>query len=366
MEVAHPVIGDTHLSHFLPLNQLDPASHGELMRSSSIERLPPGRCLFQRGDVSARTLFLMSGQLALLPDGQDARMLRADTREACAPIDPHSPRRVTALARTSVTVLSVDSELLARLLERGRNSSPPVVPAGHPAAPDDGATDDAWLFRSPLFARLPWPHRQVLKNRMTRIRIPAGKTLVREGEPARSYYFIEQGRFRLTRRSRHRRRDTLLMETGPGTGIGEYGLITNGRCDTTATALEDCRVAGFSKGEFLTLLVKPLLKWVGYSDIAPERPSGSILLDVRPARAFQRSHLPGSVNLPLRILRRLVCLLDRGHGYLIYSDKPGDGNAAVFLLACHGIEGRLLGDAGAAERRNNPVTGARGFRPLHA
>lgn len=363
MDVAHPVIGDTHLSHFLPLNQLDPAAREELMRGSRIERLPPGRCLFQRADVSARTLFLMSGQLALLPDGQNARMLRADTREACAPIDPHSPRRVTALARTSVTVLSVDSELLASLLGRSGKSS---APAGHPVGTDDETADDTRLFRSPLFARLPWPHQQVLKNRMTRIHVPAGKTLVREGEPARSYYFIEQGRFRLTRRSRHRRRDTLLMETGTGAGIGEYGLITNSRCDTTATALEDSRVARFSKGEFLTLLVRPLLNWVGHSDIAPAHSPGSALLDVRPARAFQRGHLPGSVNLPLRNLRQLVCLLDRGHGYIIYSDKSGDGNTAVFLLACHGIESRLLVDAGAAGQRNHPAAGTRGFRPLHA
>lgn len=364
MGVSHPVIGDTRLSHFSPLNQLDPASREALMRASSIERLPPGRCLFQREDTSTRTLFLMSGQLALLSDGQEARMLRADTREASAPIDPHNPRRTTALARTSVTVLSVDSELLATLLERGEKPSGSGGGADSPLTPPDDEAADDRLFDAPLFARLPQPHRQVLKHRMTRIRIPAGKTLVREGEPARSYYFIEQGRFRLTRRSR--RRDTLLMEAGPGAGVGEYGLLTSGRHDATVSALEDGCVAGFSRGEFLTLLVRPLLHWVNYSDLAPERDTGTRILDVRPARAYQRSRLPGSINLPLRILRQVACLLDRGPAYIIYADKPGDASTAVFLLACQGIEGRLLGEAGRAEPHNNPVAGARGFRPLHA
>lgn len=361
MGVTQPIIGDTRLSHFSPLNQLDPASREELVRASSIEQLPPGRCLFQREDMSTRTLFLISGQLALLSDGQEARMLRADTREASAPIDPHNPRRVTALARTSVTVLSVDSELLATLLERGEK--PSGSGGGSPVTPyDDEAADDR-LFSAPLFARLPQPHRQVLKHRMTRIQIPAGKTLVREGEPARSYYFIERGRLRLTRRGR--RRETLLMEAGPGAGVGEYGLLTSGRHDTTVSALEDSCVAGFSRGEFLTLLVRPLLHWVNYSDIAPERRAGTMILDVRPARAYQRSRLPGSINLPLRILRQVACLLDRGPAYIIYADRPGDASTAVFLLACQGIEGRLLGDAGRTERRDNPVAGARGFRSLH-
>lgn len=363
MGVTQPIIGDTRLSHFSPLNQLDPASREELMRASSIERLPPGRCLFQREDMSTRTLFLMSGQLALLPDGQEARMLRADTREAGAPIDPHNPRRVTALARTSVTILSVDSELLATLLERGGEPSGAGDGAGSPGTPANDEAADNRLFDAPLFARLPQPHRQVLKHRMTRIHIPAGKTLVREGEAARSYYFIERGRLRLTRRGR--RRETLLMEAGPGAGVGEYGLLTSGRHDATVSALEDSCVAGFSKGEFLTLLVRPLLHWVNYSDIAPERRAGTIILDVRPARAYQRSRLPGSINLPLRILRQVACLLDRGPAYIIYADRPGDASTAVFLLACQGIEGRLLGDAGRTARRDNPVAGARGFRPLH-
>lgn len=363
MGVTQPVIGDTRLSHFSLLNQLDTASREELMRASSIERLPPGRCLFQREDRSARTLFLMSGQLALLSDGQEARMLRADTREASAPIDPHNPRRVTALARTSVTVLSVDSELLAALLERGAEPSGSGDGAGSPVTPADDEATDERLFDAPLFARLPQPHRQVLKHRMTRIHVPAGKTLVREGDPARSYFFIERGRLRLTRRSR--RRDTLLLEAGPGAGVGEYGLLTSGRHDATASALEDSCVAGFSKGEFLTLLVRPLLHWVNYSDIAPARHSGPMILDVRPARAYQRSRLPDSINLPLRILRQVACLLDRGPAYIIYADKPGDATTAVFLLACQGIECRLLGDAGKAERRANSVAGARGFKSLH-
>ncbi|MGE0277971.1 MAG: cyclic nucleotide-binding domain-containing protein [Nitrospiraceae bacterium] len=365
MGVTHPIAGDTQLSQFSPLNQLDCASREELLRSSVIERLPPGRCLFQREEETTRTLFLMAGQLALLSNGQDTRMLRADTREASTAIDPHSPHRVTALARTSVTILSIDSELLTRLLERSREAPTADETSRHaPAA--DNETLDAKLFASPLFSRLPWPHRQVLKNRMTRLRIPAGNILAREGDPARHYYFIEEGRLRLTRRSSQRRRDILFMEPGPGEGIGEYGLIASGRYDATATALKDTRVACVSKGEFLTLLVRPLLKWIAYSDIAPEQVHDSVLLDVRPVRSFQRSRLPGSVNLPLRLMRQLARLLDRGHDYIIYSDKSGDGASAAFLLSCHGIESRLLSDAGRPEGRNNSGTGPRGFRPLHA
>lgn len=363
MGATHPIVGETHLSHFAPLNQLVPALLEELLANSKIERLPPGRRLFNRNDTGSSTHFLLSGQLALVSEDHKTKMLRADSRESRAPIDPHDPHRLTALARTSVTILSIDAGLLADLLQRSG-----ALPLPSNARNDDPEHDiaiDEQLFATPLFSDLPRPHLQVLKNRMTQVRVTAGEFLLRAGDPAQFYYLVRSGRFGLSIRSRQRGQKSMLTELGPGDGIGEASLISNSRYEVTATALEDSHVIRFSKGEFLTLLVRPHIKWISYSDMLRMQPAGAILLDVRSSRTFNRNHLPGSINLPLKMLHQTARLFDRNHDYIVYSDRPRQATTAAFLLARHGIETRLLSSARLPENPSKAGSGVRGFSLLH-
>lgn len=358
MDVAHPIVGDTHLSHFSPLDRLAPALREELLSCSCIERLPPGRRLFQRDEPDTRTVFLLSGQLALVSEDHTTRMVRADSSEARTAIDPHAPHRLTALTRTSVTILSVDTALLASLL--ARSGSAALTECAGDTAPDD--TRGQQLFAGPLFSHLPRPHLLTLQRRAYFLRLAPGDTLIREGEPSRYYYLIEQGSFRLSRRSRGR--NAPLMESGPGDGIGEQDLITDSRCGFTASALESSRVARFSKGEFLTLLLRPHLRPVTYGDMLGRQRAGAVLLDVRPLHAFRRGHLAGGIPLPLQLLRQTARLLDRSHDYIVYADKPSRGATAAFLLACHGIVSAQLSEPVPPEHVGR-ASGARGFAPLH-
>lgn len=364
MDVSHPIVGDTRYCHFSPLNELSPVLLEELLSRSDIERFPPGRRLVCGDDAKSRTRFLLSGQLALVSEDHEARMVRADSREACAPIDLHKPHRVTALARTSVTMLSVDSKLLAELLQRCRNTTHTGGAAGGETAKTVASGDR--LFAGPLFCRLAPPHLQALNRRMTRLQLAAGDVLCRESDPAQFYYLIEEGRFRLSRRLQPRRPETVLMESGPGDGIGESGLIAHGRCGITATALEDSRVACITKGAFHTLLLRPHINPITYSDAMFRQQAGAVLLDVRAFRAFQRSRLAGGISLPLRQLQQVARLLDRNREYIVFADNPAHGATAAFLLACQGIESSLLKDAAALDYHGRAGTGVRGFSPLYS
>lgn len=345
MGAAHPIVGKPHLNHVSPLNRLDPILLDELLACARMERLPPGRCLFKQKDAGVRTLFLLSGQLALVSADHQTRIVRADAREARAPIDPHDPHHVTALARTSVTILSVDSALLADLLERCDMGA---TGNGHAAYPD---TTVEPMLALPLFSHLPPHHLHVLKQRMAHVRAAAGTTLFKAGDPAQFYYLIKSGRIGISRPAGHHQ--TLPMELGPGEGLGESSLIDHGRYEITATALEDSQVLRISKGEFLTLLVRPHSRWLTYSEVVRRQQAGAILLDVRSPRAYYRSHLPDSLNLPLRMLRQMVRILDSRHEYMLYTDRPGHGMTAAFLLACRGIAAGILRDL-ALTRKHAP------------
>jgi CRP-like cAMP-binding protein len=344
MGAAHPIVGKPHLNHVSPLNRLDPVLLDELLAYSRMERLPPGRCLFKRKDADARTLFLLSGQLALVSEDHQTRIVRADAREARAPIDPHDPHHVTALARTRVTILSVDTALLADLLERCDTGAA----GGHAAHPD---TTVEPMLALPLFSHLPPPHLQVLKQRLAHVRVAAGTTLFKAGDPAQFYYLIKSGRIGISRPAGHHGHETLPVELGPGEGLGETGLINHGRYGITATALEDSQVLRISKGEFLTLLVRPHSRWLTYSEVVRRQQAGAVLLDIRSPRAYHRSHLPDSLNLPLKMLRQTARIIDTRHEYMLYTDRPGHGTTAAFLLACRGIAAGILRDAALARKQ---------------
>jgi CRP-like cAMP-binding protein len=364
MDGAHPIVDNTHFSQCSLLNQLAPALLDELLNRSRIKRLPPGRRLFHCDDPDTRALFFLSGQLALVSKDHATRMVRAGSREACAPIDPHALRLVTVLARSCVTILSIDSELHAEPLYCGRKT--PVSEHANERAFAAADTTGDQLFASPLLSPLPQAHPQALKNRATFLHRTAGAMLLRESDPSPYYCLIEQSRFRLNRCSRPRGQEMILMEASPGDVIGETVLITAGRCGITATAAVESRGTRFSKGEFPTLPLRPHIKSITYTHVLHRQPASTVLLDVLPFRALFRNRLPRGVNSPLKLLRQTTRLLDWNHDYIVYADKLVRSMTAAILLACQRIESSLLCDAASVEHRGNPGAGMRGFTPLHA
>lgn len=338
MGATIPAIDDTRLSHFSPLDRLPSPLLEELLAHSTIERLPPGRRLFNRDDADSRALYLLSGQLALISGDNTAVMLKADSREAYMPIDHHNPHQFTALARTSVTVLSIDADILAGLLDRSVSPGPLTSPAGG----GDEDADIGPLFSSPMFARVPKPYLQALRRQMKESTFPAGEQLVRAGELARHYYIIKTGSFSVSRRPGHHCQRDLPGKLGPGDGIGEDALITSGRYDATATATETSRVLRIAKREFMTLVVRPSIRWISCHDMSRMQPAGVALVDVRSLRAYNRRHLPGSINLPLKMLRQTAPLFDRGLCYIVCSDKAKSATIAAFLLARLGMDVKIL------------------------
>lgn len=339
MGAANLVVDETHLSHLSPLNKLHPELLDELLSSSRVERLPPGRRLFNKEETDNRAIFLLAGQLALVSETSQSSTLKALTSEANSPVDDHQPRRYTAIARTAVTVLTVDSNKLNELLDRNE-----TVPAPQPPPTHDDADRIRRIFEAPLFARLPRPHLQVLKNRTVEIAVGAGEILIREGDDSQHYYIITEGLCRVTRHHGRHGHPVTLSELRAGEGFGEGALISNDYHDATVTALTGTRVLRFSKGEFLTLLVRPYIKWITYQELAPLREAGATLLDVRSPEVFHKRHLHDSVNFPLRVLRQTAFILDRSRNYVVCCDNGRRSATAAFLLAQQGMDVKILSD----------------------
>jgi len=338
MNLAEQGLDEDSLSNLSPLNLLSGELLNELMGNCSVDRVPPGRRIFNVNDRDNRTLFLLSGQLALVADGHAAITLKADSNEACQPIAEQQPRQVTALASTSVSILSMDSEFLHDLLrrseEQGLESSGDGV--------DRRELFDT-VFTGALFTNLPEPHKQVLLRRMVEMPVSKGQIIINEGDRSKYYYLIVKGTCRVTRHiGGSFGQNVLVADLGPGSGFGEGALIENDFHDSTVEMQEDGILLRLSKGEFLTLLVRPFVKWIQPEDVEFIQAEGAVLLDIRTPASYQRMHLDGSINLPLIVLRKAVSVLDPNRHYIVCCDVGRRSATAAFLLNERGISVSIL------------------------
>lgn len=343
MELAEKDLESADLTGLSPINTLAPELLEELIEEASIVRYPPGKHIFRQQESDNRTVFLLSGQLALVANGQPAVALKSDSSEACYPIAQHQPRLVSALARTSVTILSVDTEFLNLLIRR--NNGEDLPPAAKAAADGDEELSDRVkeLLRKPLFEHLPHAHRQVLLRRMVEVPVKAGEVIIEEGGESDHYYLVAEGRCKMTRQLvGSEGQEIMLGELGPGSGFDEGALIENDRNEYTVTMIEDGLLLRLSKGEFLTLLVRPFIRWVSHNEALAMQSKGAVLLDVRTPAAFQRSNLKDSINMPLIVLRRAAPVISAQKEYVVCCDVGRRSATAAFLLAQQGITASIL------------------------
>lgn len=339
MAMAAEELDEAHLGNLAPLNSLTPELLEQVVANSKVERFPPGRRIFTEREDDGRTVFLLSGQIALMADGHGAVTVRADSDEASLPIAEQHPRQVTALASTRVSILSIETKLLQDLIEQNKK----LVKDKHNEIINDQPDTIKTVLKTPLFAGLPEPHQQVLVRRMVEMPVKAGEVVIKEGDPSEFYYLIVAGKVRVTRKAGgNMDNEILITELSSGNGFGEGALIENDFHDSTVTMLEDGMLLRLSKGEFLTLLVRPYVKWLSFEEAKALQQEGAVLLDVRTPASFQRQHLPNSINLPLIIFRKAVTILDKTKQYVVCCDVGRRSATAAFLMAEQGLYVSIL------------------------
>ena len=105
------------------------------------------------------------------------------------------------------------------------------------------------LLRSiPLFAPLPAPELEGLARALQPLRVPAGATVIREGEPGDTYFAIASGELEVS----HAGRRVALL--GRGEGFGEIALIEDVPRTATVRALADSDLYGLDQQPFILTL----------------------------------------------------------------------------------------------------------------
>ena len=337
MGAAEELVEELELTNLVPLNTLSPASRSDLISRSTFKRLPPGRHLFNEGDSDNMAVYLLSGQLALVTEGNTVITIKAGTEAASNPIADQQPRTATALARTCVTTLNIDKRLLNKLFS---NNDPDTTSSDSDAESRELRIRET--LETPLLSRLPAPHKQVLIRRFEEIRVSAGDCIVQQGTESRYYYLIYEGRCSVTKTARGSAATIELPELEKGSGFGEEALITNTSPDFTVTMLEDGRLLALSRGEFMALIVRTLVKQISCQQIMNLDQDTATILDLRTPTAFRKSHLHGSLNLPFLLLKDNITILDKTRTYVVCGDNIQRNTVAAFLMLKQGLDVKIL------------------------
>ncbi|HLB62695.1 MAG TPA: MFS transporter [Actinomycetota bacterium] len=104
----------------------------------------------------------------------------------------------------------------------------------------------ALLAFHPIFAPLPAPVLERLAGRTTRLLVPAGTIVIREGDAGDRFYLVDDGEVEVSVVGRAER-----VRLGPGEGFGEIALLRDVPRTATVTAVADVELLALEREDFL-------------------------------------------------------------------------------------------------------------------
>jgi CRP/FNR family transcriptional regulator, cyclic AMP receptor protein len=109
---------------------------------------------------------------------------------------------------------------------------------------------DEHLATVPLFEGLSKKQLRQISSLMTRLELPAGKVLTREGQQGYEFFIVLEGEVEV------HQGDRVVATRGPGEYVGEIALFDNRPRTATVVATTPVSVEVLSRREFVSLLAQ--------------------------------------------------------------------------------------------------------------
>ncbi len=332
------------LKTLVPPSALNAENFQELAGKTYVESLPAGKLIFKQGDTDKQKIYLLEGEVALTSTTGEASMVKGGTPAAKHPLAHHQPRKHNAVAKTPVKIVRIDGDLLDILLTWDQLSGIEVSEVTTDADQDE---DGDWMTRilqSRAFLQVPPANIQALFMRVQEVPVSAGDFIIKQGDDGDYYYIIKHGRCKVTRTSKAGTQLTLAT-LKDGDAFGEEALLSDAKRNANIVMETDGALMRLSKEDFNSLLKEPMLSWVTNQQAEQMVSNGEAQwLDVRLDTEHKNNGIPGSINVPLFMLRMKAETLDPNKKYILYCDTGRRSSAGAFLLSERGIVAYCLKD----------------------
>lgn len=339
---AETAVDTALFANFVPLNALRPESQNDLAKKASVVSARAGDYLFKVGEQAKSAIFLLSGELHVEDAaGKAIARLKAGDPASFHRLAHQSPRKVSARCTSDVSYLSVDASLLDVMLTWDQTGSFEVseLKADSTSAGDDWMSK---LLQMRTFQSIPPANLQAMFMRMQEIKVEPGQVIVKQGSDGDFFYVVMSGRCMVTREQPNQK-PVRLAELETGACFGEEALISEAKRNASVTALTRGSLMRLSKDDFRKLLNDPLSRKLSFAQASKMVAAGKAKwLDVRLPSEFQNNALPGSINLPLYILRMKLAALDPKVTWIVCCDTGRRSSVAVFVLTQKGYDAYVL------------------------
>jgi CRP-like cAMP-binding protein len=340
--MASDAVDPAVFNNYVPLNALKPESQRELVKKASIGQAKAGDYLFKIGEQAKAAIYVMTGEVALEDaSGKALGKIIGGTPDSFHRLAHQSPRKVSAKCLKEVRYMAVDASLLDVMLTWDQTGSFEVGELS--SQPQEEGDWMGKLLQMKTFQQVPPSNLQAMFMRMQEVKTEPGQVVVRQGEDGDYFYVIMEGRCMVTREQAAGQKPMKLAELEHGSCFGEEALISDTKRNATITMMTRGKLMRLSKDDFRQLLNDPLSRKISFADADKLVKSGKAKwLDVRLPSEFQNYNLPGSVNMPLYLLRMKLSALDTKTTYIACCDTGRRSSVAVFVLTQKGYEAFVL------------------------
>ena len=330
------------LRYFVPLSEISPDNFGELVKNVTVEVLPANKKLFSRGDQDSFTYYLLNGAIDFVDANGNTTSLTSKSKQCRFPLEHNLPRQKTAITKSEIHYFKINNDLLDILLTWDQNKNYIVNEIDQEDSPDD--TD--WmtkLLQLEIFHKIPPANIQAMFQRIQSIPVKNDEIIIKQGDKGDYFYVIKSGSCRVIRNAEETgNKELKIADITAGNSFGEDALISDTLRNATIIMNTDGALMRLSKEDFIELLKEPILKSVSFDEAEKMVNDGAIWLDVRLLSEHQNKNIPGSINIPLFLLRLNANKLSSDHKYIVYCDTGSRSASATFILKKHGYDAYLL------------------------
>ena len=345
MITSAPPMSAELLAHWVPLAALKPESRAELARKAFWIERSAGELLVEEGQNEQNALFLQSGRLRLTAvTDDDSLELTAGQDAARHRVRVDSAGGANALCLTHVRCLALDRQLIDMMLTWEQSTAAEQEEQERERA-IAAAEDDDWMMRllqTPAFQMIPPANLQAMFLRMETVDARPGQAIVQQDTEGDYFYVITEGRCIVTRQQPPHR-PIQLAQLEVGSCFGEEALISDSPRNASVTMLTHGKLKRLAKQDFRKLLNEPLTRRVTWTEAEGLVESGRArYLDVRLPSEFLNRKLPGSINIPLYLLRMRLRQVDPAKQWICVCDTGRRSSVASFLLMQRGYDAYIL------------------------
>ncbi|MFC3116716.1 cyclic nucleotide-binding domain-containing protein [Cellvibrio fontiphilus] len=330
------------LASFAPFNTLSHEYLIQVAEKASLRDVPKGTIIFKRGRPFPEKVYLVGGTVDLIDSAFQVSTINPASESRRSPLNITQPTQVSAVAKSDVTLLAVDSDFLDLVLAWSESSDEEVEIPGVSLHDDNDWMSS--LLQSPLFSRLPPANIRQLFIRFVAQKVQADEIVIKQGERGEFFYVLESGSATVIDPA-----GKILAALRPGNYFGEEALVGETTRNATVKMLTPGKVMRLNKEDFRELLQEPVLRYMSAEELR-NRPSDAApyqIIDVRLPLERRMQAVPGSQNIPLNQLRNHLKNLDFNNVYLVTDDSGRRCHVAAHLLNQAGFDCYVLRDAEA-------------------